>query len=101
MLIKARRAANGLAWAFAQKDAVKAICEASAIHVTAMVQRNDEIKGYKGKPEAAPKPLTWKEFEAQGEGGFLGNASQFRQVLEKLDPSDPLKLAPTSSTSDY
>jgi hypothetical protein len=103
MAIKARRVANGLIWRFGQADAVKAIAEAAKAWADAIGERQleiEEFEPYKENPNPPP-PLTWRGFEALGEGGFLGNASQFRQVLEKLDPSDDLWLVPSASASDY
>ena len=79
--IQDRRADAGLGWAYGQADACKAIAEAAKAFVKTGAD--------------------WRKFEAEGANGFLGNASQFRQALEKLADDDDLKLEPSKSASNY
>ena len=79
--IQDRRAAAGLPWAFGQADAAKAITEAAKLFAAS------------GNP--------WKKFEEEAVNGFLGNASQFRQILEKLADDDDLKLDKSLTANDY
>jgi hypothetical protein len=81
LAVQARRAEASLSWSYGQADACKAIAEAA--------------KAF------AKTGADWRKFEAEGTNGFLGNASQFRQVLEKLADDDDLKLEPAKSASDY
>lgn len=100
LAVLARRKAAGLDPAFSQADCAKAVGEAVAAFC------EDYPYGEDWEADGKPVPFdsaAWQKLfiERYAEGGLLSNASQCRQILEKLDKGDDCYVPPAKTAKDY